>query len=194
LTDKADIKQILEIGCGEGMLSRNTARHLPNTEYHGVDVHEMYIKNAQSLADNEGIKNVSYSVRNVEHLPDEWTQKFDWIIMYDVLHDLPHPKESIDEIKRVLKDDGMATIVDPKLHSQHRGNIGDIKCAGMGYAGSCFFCLPCSSAEESSAKNGIGWGEQKKQALLEENGWLVKDKRMITNNPFEFVFTCCKNL
>jgi len=183
------IRCILEVGCGQGHLSRIIAKQLPNAKYYGLDVNPDYLKMANTHAQNEGIRNTSYAVHNAEKLPAEWEKNFDWIIMYDVLHDLPHPMESMDEVRRVMKDDAVAFIVDPQVHSHHKDNIGDVMTAGIGYSVSCFLCLPCSSADNSAAKNGIGWGEEKKQAFLEDNGWIVKDKRYLCNNKFEYMFT-----
>ena len=42
-----------------------------------------------------------------------WEKKFDWIVIVDVLHDLPNPDPCLAEVKRVLKDDGAVSTIIP---------------------------------------------------------------------------------
>jgi ubiquinone/menaquinone biosynthesis C-methylase UbiE len=42
-----------------------------------------------------------------------WEKKFDWIVIVDVLHDLPNPDACLAEVKRVHKDDGVVSTIMP---------------------------------------------------------------------------------
>ena len=88
--------------------------------------------------------------------------------MDDVLHDLPNPDPCLAEIKRVLKDDGVASAIDPAFHSDQSMNVGDPK-APMLYVFSTFCCLPCSMSAEPAVGHGVGWGMENKVAFLKSS-------------------------
>jgi ubiquinone/menaquinone biosynthesis C-methylase UbiE len=44
-------------------------------------------------------------------------KKFDWIIIVDVLHDLPNPDQCLADVKRVLQDDGIVSAIDPYIET-----------------------------------------------------------------------------
>ncbi|XP_033762711.1 uncharacterized protein LOC117344165 [Pecten maximus] len=182
---------ILDLGSGAGNISRALSRRFPCADIYGVDYTDMAITKAIEIAHTQGIKNVKFLKENATSLPADWTHKFDWVVMYDVLHDLSDPVNAMKEVNRVLKDNGVVSITDPDVHSNHRDNIGDPNVAGVGYALSTVICLPCSLSIDGAPGYGIGWGTENKDAFLKSSGWLVKDKRHI-GSPLACNFTCVK--
>jgi ubiquinone/menaquinone biosynthesis C-methylase UbiE len=89
----------------------------------------------------------------------------DWIVIVDVLHDLPNPDQCLAEVKRVLKDDGIVSAIDPAFHSDQKMNVGDPN-APMLYVFSTFICLPCSMSAEPAVGHGVGWGMENRVAFL----------------------------
>lgn len=185
------IVTILDLGSGAGCITRALRRHFPDAEIYGVDYSEVAITKATEAAKAEGIKNVKFVKEDATSLPAEWKGKFDWVILYDLLHDLPDHVSVMKEVSRVLKDGGVVSISDPEVHSTHKGNAGDSYVAGAGYAISSTLCLPRSMAKEGGAGYGIGWGIEEKEKFLTSSGWQVKDKRHI-GSPFASNFTCTK--
>jgi methylase of polypeptide subunit release factors len=57
------------------MLTINIAKHFPNAMVYGIDIEEIAIAKAKENKKKENISNV----------------EFDWIVMVDLLHDLPNP-------------------------------------------------------------------------------------------------------
>ncbi|XP_069111185.1 S-adenosylmethionine-dependent methyltransferase Rv2258c-like [Argopecten irradians] len=188
---KESLITILDLGCGGGNITRALSRHFPDAQIYGVDYNDTAIDRAVTVAKQQGIRNETFIQANVTSLPRDWTHKFDWVILYDVLHDLPDPVNSMKEVYRVLKDDGVASIVDPGIHSNHKDNIGDSNVAGVGYAISSLICLPCSLSTKGAVGNGIGWGKEDKEAFLSNSGWIVIDKRDV-ESAFALNFTCVK--
>ncbi|XP_021350794.1 uncharacterized protein LOC110448728 [Mizuhopecten yessoensis] len=182
---------ILGLGSGAGDISRALSRRFPDADIYGVDYSEIAIRKAIEISKIESINNVKFLKENVTSLPADWTGKFDWVILYDVLHDLPDHVNAMKEVQRVLKDGGVVSITDPNVHSNHGDNVGDSNVAGVGYALSTVICLPCSLSIDDAAGHGIGWGTENKEKFLISSGWLVKDKRNI-GSPLAVNFTCVK--
>ncbi|XP_033760982.1 uncharacterized protein LOC117342830 [Pecten maximus] len=189
LTKKeSSLSNILDLGSGAGVLTRALGKRLPGAAVFGVDFNEIAINKA--IAKTGSCSNVTYLKASGACLPSDWTKRFDLIVLYDVLHDLPCPSECMREVYRVLKDDGVVVISDPHVHSKHRDNIGDFGIAGMTYAISSVICLPSSMSTEGAAGNGIGWGSENRESFLTEAGWCIKDKRQI---GFSMNLTCGKS-
>ena len=129
----------------------------------------------------EKIKNVEFYQYGASETHASWENKFDWIIMIDVLHDLSDPQSCITEVKRILKNDGIASAIDPLLHSDHKQNVGSDN-AAMLYTFGTFVCLPCSMSTEPAAGLGIGWGLDKRLEFIQSNGFHTtegKDKSLL---------------
>lgn len=186
-----NIKSILDIGSGAGVITRALSRRFPDADIYAVDYSDIAITKGIEIANTIGIKNITFLKENITSMPADWTHKFDWVILYDVLHDLPDHVNAMKEVKRVLKDTGVVSISDPDIHSNHRDNVGDTNNAGVCYALSTLICLPCSMSIDGGAGHGIGWGTEEREAFLKSSGWNVKDKRNI-GSDMSCNFTCAK--
>lgn len=173
-------------------MSRAISRRFPDADVYGIDYTECSINTAIAKAKTENMKNIKHLKMSAADMPQDWANTFDWVVMYDVLHDLPCPLECIREVKRVLKDDGVASIVDPSVHSKHRDNIGDADLAGAAYAISSLVCLPSSLSTEGAPGNGIGWGIENKEKFLVNAGWCIKERGNI-GSEWAYNFTCVKS-
>ncbi|CAC5391668.1 unnamed protein product [Mytilus coruscus] len=152
-TESNTISNVLDFGCGPGCLTIKLAEHLPKAKVYGIDIDRNSIEKAKEKKAKENIPNVEFVLLENDHLDESWTKKFDWITMVDVLHDLPNPNLSISDIKRILKDDGIVSLIDPCVHSDHKMNLGN-QSAAMLYVFSTFLRLPCSMSREPAAANG----------------------------------------
>jgi len=101
-------EKVLEIGCGLGTDLIEYAKN--DAIVTGIDLHEDQI-NLTKL--NFELRNLSYSdikVANAEELPFS-DKEFDFVISFGVLHHTPDTQKAINEVFRVLKDDGTAIIM-----------------------------------------------------------------------------------
>lgn len=155
----------MDFGCATGMLTINIAKHFPNAMVYGVDIEEKAIAKAKENKKKENISNVEFVLSSGELMDKTWEKKFDWIIIVDVLHDLPNPDQCLAEVKRVLKDDGIVSAIDPAFHSDQKMNVGNPN-ASMHYVFSTFICLPCSMSAEPAVGHGVGWGIENRVAFL----------------------------
>jgi SAM-dependent methyltransferase len=94
--------KILEIGCGEGQMTRGLYQ---DNEVHQVDISPTLIKKAQAY-------NPNAIVGDAFDLPYE-PGKFDAVLLVAVLEHLPDPHLAIDQAHKVLKKGGKLLILVP---------------------------------------------------------------------------------
>ena len=120
-------KTVLELATGTGLI----AKHIVNTAAHieATDASPEMI--AEAKRDNRSAK-LHFSVQDMFRLPYA-DQSFDVVIVSNALHIVPQPEKALQEIKRVLKDDGV--LIAPTF--THAGNSfsGKVKAFFMKLAG-----------------------------------------------------------
>ena len=106
-------KKVLEIGTGNG--ADGVMFALNGAIYTGVDLTEAALEASRKHFELLGLSGV-FQKENAEHLsfPDE---SFDMVYSHGVLHHTPHPQAAIDEVYRVLRPGGRATVMLYHKHS-----------------------------------------------------------------------------
>ena len=94
-------KTVLELAAGTGLI----AKHIVNAVAHieATDASAEMI--AEAKRDNRSAK-LHFSVQDMFCLPYA-EESFDVVIVSNALHIVPQPEKALQEIKRVLKDDGV---------------------------------------------------------------------------------------
>ena len=80
----------MDFGCATEMLTINIAKHFPNAMVYGIDIEEIAIAKAKENNMKENIANVEFVLSSGGLMDKTWEKKFDWIVMVDVLHNLPN--------------------------------------------------------------------------------------------------------
>lgn len=120
-------KTVLEVATGTGLIAKSIVNAAPHIE--ATDASAKMILEAKR--DNQSAK-LHFSVQDMFRLP--YTQKsFEVVIASNALHIVPHPEKALQEIRRVLKDDGV--LITPTF--THAGNSvsGKAKAFFMSMAG-----------------------------------------------------------
>ena len=116
-----DNDKVLEIGCGNGNLWLKNKNKIPKANILLSDVSQGMIDDAkQGLED---MPNIQFQCFDCHHIPYD-NNTFDIIIANHVLFYVKDIKETLNEIKRVLKDDG--TFYCSTYGSQHMKEITEI--------------------------------------------------------------------
>ena len=160
-------KTVLELATGTGLI----AKHIVNAAAHieATDASPEMI--AEAKRDTRSAK-LHFSVQDMFRLPYA-NQSFDVVIVSNALHIVPQPEKALQEIKRVLKDDG--TLIAPTF--THAGNSfsGKVKAFFMKLAG-----FPLHSR----------WTSAEYLCFLRQNGWTVR-KSAVLKASFPLTYAEC---
>ena len=94
-------KTVLELATGTGLIAKhivNAAAHIEATDASAEMI-------AEAKRDNHSAK-LHFSVQDMFRLPYA-DKSFDVVIVSNALHIVPQPEKALQEIKRVLKEDGL---------------------------------------------------------------------------------------
>jgi 2-polyprenyl-3-methyl-5-hydroxy-6-metoxy-1,4-benzoquinol methylase len=102
-------KRILDIGCGNGFYTIEFAKVADFVI--GIDINKQSIDQAISLSKEQKISNVVFKCSDIEKL--KLNEKFDIVIMIEVLEHLPDIKNILKKIGYWLKDGGNLVLFVP---------------------------------------------------------------------------------
>lgn len=108
LNDKKK-QRAIELGCGEGYSTVRLRTMLPNvTGLEASEYVDKLVPKARKL--NPGVKVKKESVYSLTHKDGE----FDVVFLLEVLEHLDYPDKALQEISRILKDDGVLILGVPR--------------------------------------------------------------------------------
>jgi ubiquinone/menaquinone biosynthesis C-methylase UbiE len=105
---------ILDYGCGPGSFTLAAAEMvcIDGTVF-AADIHPLALEHVRKSASKKGFENIkTILTADKIDLPDS---SIDIILLFYVLHDFHNPCKIIRELNRVLKSDGILTVIDHKL-------------------------------------------------------------------------------
>ena len=160
-------KTVLELATGTGLI----AKHIVNAAAHieATDASPEMILEAKR--DNRSAK-LHFSVQDMFCLPYA-NQSFDVVIVSNALHIVPQPEKALQEIQRVLKEDGV--LIAPTF--THAGNSfpGKVRAFFMKRVG-----FPLHSK----------WTSAEYLRFLRQNGWAVR-KSVVLKASFPLTYAEC---
>ena len=161
-------KTMLELATGTGLIAKNivnAAAHIEATDASA----EMIV---EAKRNNRSAK-LHFSVQDMFRLPYA-DKSFDAVIVSNALHIVPQPEKALQEIKRVLKDDGV--LIAPTF--THAGNSfsGKVRAFFMKLAG-----FPLHSR----------WTSEEYLCFLRRNGWTVR-KTAVLKASFPLTYAECE--
>lgn len=97
-------QKILDVGCSSGWFISEIAKRFPKAKCYGIDLYNKAIAYGRRL-----YPNIEFQLADVHEIPFR-KNTFDLVICTEVLEHVDDPKRVLLEIKRVLKDNGVAII------------------------------------------------------------------------------------
>ncbi|PMB55022.1 3-demethylubiquinone-9 3-methyltransferase [Coxiella-like endosymbiont] len=95
-------KQVLDVGCGGGLLSEALAKHAAQVT--AIDMSDALIKIAKKHAQQEQL-NIDYRCEDVEIFVNT-TKRFDIVICMELLEHIPNPAQMLQTCARLTKPGG----------------------------------------------------------------------------------------
>ena len=123
--DLSNVKNVLEVGCGIGVLSSYLAEKY-GWKVTGIDLDPEQIKSAKKThRENENLNFIEADATKLLFMDN----KFDLVLSVDALHHIPNRNKTFDEINRVLKSNGFYILVDialPKFFRKFSIPVNDV--------------------------------------------------------------------
>lgn len=99
-------KNVLDVGCGGGILTESMAKH-GAAHVTGIDMAEKSLKTAEIHALSEGVSNIAYRCVSVEDLAAEQPHSFDVVTCMEMMEHVPDPASVIASCAKLVKPDGV---------------------------------------------------------------------------------------
>jgi SAM-dependent methyltransferase len=106
LPELAEDLSVLDIGCGPGSITVGLADHVPSGQATGLDIEPSQIELARTRVQEMGLTNCSFDVGSVFKMPYP-DASFDVVFGHTILMQFKDPEPVLNEVKRVLKSDGL---------------------------------------------------------------------------------------
>ena len=166
-----------DAGCSTAVQTIMMAKKFHNSKFFAFDIGADAVRQAKERAQQQGgVDNLTFDVADGCNMPSDWSNRFDVLITWDVVHDVPHSSRFLEEIKRVIKPRGMFLMVDIFMHTDPAENKGK-PVAPLVYGLSLFHCMPVSLHFEGGEGLGAAWGVEKQEEYLKKAGF--KDVKLL---------------
>jgi SAM-dependent methyltransferase len=158
---------VCDIGCGGGVALRTMAEAYPNSTFVGYDPSGTAIAQATEAA--EAVPNVTFVEARGEDLPAD--NKFDLILTFDCLHDMPRPDIAATAVRNAIAEGGTWLIKDIKCTGDFDKDRKNPMLAMM-YGFSLASCLQSAMSEPDALGLGtVGLHPARAEELVKEAGF-----------------------
>ncbi len=184
-----DVKQKLEagarvadVGCGKGASTMLMAKAFPKSRFYGFDYHDKSIEAARESARCEGVADrVTFEVAKAKEFPG---REYDFVAVFDCLHDMGDPVGAAAHVLRSLRNDGTWMIVEPFANDSLKDNLNPV--GRVYYSFSTLLCTPCSRSQEVGMCLGAQAGQANIGQVVTAAGF--NRFRRATQTPFNIVY------
>lgn len=173
--------KVADVGCGVGFSTLLMAQAYPQSHFTGYDFHEPSIEDARRHAQEHGLSDrVRFEVAAAKDIAEK---DFDFITMYDCLHDMGDPKGCAAHMRRILTPGGSWMIVEPIAGDRPEDNLNPV--GRLYYNASTMICVPTSLDQEVGEGLGAQAGEARLAAVIANGGF--QSVKRVAQGPFNMV-------
>jgi len=174
--------RVADVGCGKGASTILLAKAYPKSKFYGFDYHDKSIEAARETAKKEGVADrITFEVAKAKEFPGKG---YDFVAVFDCLHDLGDPVGAAKHVRQSLSNDGTWMIVEPFANDELKDNLNPV--GRMMYSFSTLLCTPCSRSQEVGLCLGAQSGEKRIRGVIESAGFT--HFRRATETPFNIVY------
>ena len=158
--------KVADIGCGHGSSTILMAQAYPNSTIVGIDYHAPSIEAAKAKAADAGVNNVEFQLAKAQ---DFAGVSFDFVCIFDALHDMGDPVGVARHIRSTLAPGGTFMLVEPMAGDTMADNMHPL--GQIFYAASCTICTPNSLSQDVGLGLGAQAGEKRLAEVCKEAGF-----------------------
>ncbi|WP_254544526.1 methyltransferase [Halomarina pelagica] len=174
--------RVADVGCGYGASTILMAEAYPESTFVGVDYHEPSMEAARERAAEVGVDDrVTFEVATAASYDGA---EYDFVTMFDCLHDMGDPVGAAAHVRETLANDGAWMIVEPYASDLVEDNLTPVGRAF--YSVSTLVCTPNSLDQEGEYALGAQAGEARIRDVVTGGGFTRF--RRATETPFNLVF------
>jgi SAM-dependent methyltransferase len=174
--------RVADVGCGHGASTIIMAQAYPNSEFFGFDYHEPSIRHAQEAAKRAGVADrIRFQVAAAKEYPG---QDYDFVAVFDCLHDMGDPVGAASHVHKTLRPDGTWMIVEPFAGDRLEHNLNPV--GRVFYSASTFICTPASRSQEGAMCLGAQAGEIRIRDVVGRGGFTRF--RRAAETPFNLIY------
>jgi ubiquinone/menaquinone biosynthesis C-methylase UbiE len=174
--------RVADIGCGKGASTILMAKAFPNSQFFGFDYHDQSIEAARESAKRNGVADrITFNVAKAKEFPGK---DYDFVAVFDCLHDMGDPVGAAAHVRQSLAKDGTWMIVEPFANDELKDNLNPV--GRVYYSFSTLLCTPCSRSQEVGLCLGAQAGESRIREVVTEAGF--NRFRRATETPFNIVY------
>lgn len=144
--------RVADVGCGSGAAILELASAFPNSQFEGFDISRHALERAEAARKKAGVTNAQFHDASEHPLPEDGC--FDWLLTFDCLHDMTHPQEMMQSLRKAISKDGVWLIADIKAGDTFEENVDRNPMASMMYGFSVLSCMSSALSEPGGA--GLG--------------------------------------
>jgi len=175
--------KVADVGCGHGASTLIMAQAFPNSTFVGFDYHGPSIEHARQAAKAAGLNGgrVTFEQAAATDFPGN---DYDFVAVFDCLHDMGDPVGASRHVREALKTDGTWMIVEPFANDRLEDNLNPV--GRIFYSASTLICTPASRAQAGARCLGAQAGECNLREVVTQGGFT--HFRRATETPFNLVF------
>jgi 2-polyprenyl-3-methyl-5-hydroxy-6-metoxy-1,4-benzoquinol methylase len=161
---------VADIGCGAGSAILLMGRNFPKSSFVGYDISQYALDRAADKLNASGLKNVSFQDPRNQPLPTN--NSIDFITTFDCIHDMTHPAEMMQAIRKAIKPNGTWLLVDIKAHDTFALNAQKNPMAPLMYGISVLSCMSSAMSSPGGAGLGtLGFSANTAEAMAKDAGF-----------------------
>eukprot|EP00058_Branchiostoma_floridae_P024260 XP_002609750.1 hypothetical protein BRAFLDRAFT_78578 [Branchiostoma floridae] len=182
--------RVLDAACGRGITTLILAQHFPNSTFVGTDLCEDAIQWPSEEVNKRGLANVTFQVQDLANMPADWSDSFDYVLVWDGVHDQADPERALRETFRMVKSGGRFSMVDIRGHTELADNMSN-PASPIHYGISLLHYMTVSLY---FGGKGLGamWGQELASEMLQEAGFADIQLLDVPNSPGELHYLCKK--
>jgi SAM-dependent methyltransferase len=177
-----DGARVADVGCGHGASTILMAQAYPRSEFVGFDYHEGSVAEARVASKKAGVADRAHFV--VSESKEYPGKDYDFVTMFDCLHDMGDPVGAASHVGQSLKRDGHWMIVEPFANDALTDNLNPV--GRIYYSASTLLCTPCSRSQEVGLCLGAQAGEARMRTVVTSAGFTRF--RRAAETPFNIVY------